>query len=135
MAFGRARRHVLEAEVNITPLVDVILNVLIFLALSTTFASRSGIDIRLPESGQQTEAAPSHPLEIELTREGALYVDGSPVDLPGLGRRLEGESDKDRAIVLRADKEAHHGNVVEILDAVRMAGFKKLSVDAESRSP
>ena len=120
---------------NITSLVDILLNILIFLAVSTTFASRSGIDIRLPESALQKEADPSHPIEVELTREGAMYVDGSAVDLPGLARRLESEADKDRAIVLRADKEAHHGNVVEILDAVRVAGFKKLSVEAESRSP
>ena len=135
MAFGSRARRRPEAEVNITSLVDILLNILIFLAVSTTFASRSGIDIRLPESALRKEEAPSRTLEIELTREGAVYVDGSGMDLPGLARRLEAETDKDRAIVLRADKEAHHGNVVDILDAVRAAGFKRLSIEAENKAP
>ncbi len=133
MAFGRPARP-LDTEVNITSLVDILFNVLIFLALTTSFASRSGIDLKLPESTQSHEVESSAALEIELASDGALYFEGERIAPESLGARLREVADKEKPVVLLADEEARHGKVIQVMDAIRSAGLTRLAIQTRQAS-
>lgn len=134
MAFGRTQHDPTESEINITSLIDILFIILIFLVLTTSFSTRTGVELRLPESSQQREAAPPKSLRVELTTEGTIYLEGRQVSIEDLRTALVAESDKQLPIVLRADQDARHGKVVEVLDAVRGAGFRRLAVEARSKA-
>ena len=132
MAFGKTRRTV-EEEINLTSMIDILFIVLIFLLLTTSFASRSGVEISLPRSTQQREATPPKTIEIELTQSGELFIAGEAKTLEDLKALLEAEPDKDKPLALRADELARHGRVVEVLDIIRGAGFRRLGIEARAK--
>lgn len=131
MAFGRTRK-LEHDEINLTSLIDILFIVLIFLMLTTSFASRSGVEISLPKSTQQREAVDTEMIEIELTAEGEIFVGGNRRTVEELKAFLNEIPDKERPLALRADELARHGRVVELLDVIRGAGFKKLGIEARA---
>lgn len=133
MAFGRARAKDLEGEINLTSLIDILFIVLIFLMLTTSFASRSGVEISLPKSSQQREAAAPDMIEIELNASGEIFIKGQKRTLEELQAFLAETPDKELPLALRADELARHGRVVEILDTIRGAGFRKLGIEARAK--
>lgn len=131
MAFGR-QRPLPDTEINLTSLIDILFIVLIFLVLTTTFARHTGIRISLPEAAQRHEESPSEAVEIQVDEAGQIYVRGNAVDIERLRAFLGEVENKERGVILRADRNARHGKVVEVLDAVRGAGFRRLAVEART---
>lgn len=116
------RRHSFHgAFINLTPLIDMSLMLVVFfvLALTTSHAAVRAMPVTLPESGTAEGAQPST-IEVAVDRGGAVSIDGKSVDLPTLERAAAGAA---RASLL-ADREARHGRVVEVVDALRRAGVK-----------
>ncbi len=125
-AFGhtpRTRRPL----INITPLVDVMLLLLIFFMATSTFRDMRALDLQLPEA-TSGEKQTGHPIEIALARDGEISFDGVAMDHDGLRAVLAATiaENPDVQFVLRADKRVAYAHVVEILDLARKKGVDQL---------
>ena len=119
-----------QASINIAPLVDVVFLLVIFFAVSTTFLETSGLKLELPSSSSTAERQPTE-LTVLLAADGTLSFDGEIVEVTQLGGLLRPALDETerKLVVLRADREARHGEVVAVMDAIRDAGADSMTVD------
>ncbi|MGH8058393.1 MAG: ExbD/TolR family protein [Candidatus Entotheonellia bacterium] len=121
-------------SISITPLVDTMLILLIFVLLSSAFIFQPGIRVRLPEAASKAEE-PQQDLFITLTRDNRLYLNDEPLQTAELGSRLrERLRNRSEAVVLiKADKDVSHGRVVEIMDIANSAGAARLAIATEPK--
>lgn len=135
MAFARRKRE--EPRVDLTPMVDVVFLLLIFFMISTTFVETPGISVQLPESSSQRDIQMPEELKVQLSLEGDIFIGEEQLSLDELRLRLAGYGTKAREMnfALYADREARHGQVVQIMDLAREAGFGKLAIATEPRRP
>lgn len=135
MAFARRKRE--EPRIDLTPMVDVVFLLLIFFMISTTFVETPGIAVKLPESSSRVVEKTPEEIKVYLSREGDIYLQNDQVTLDQLRNRLRSHAQKAATMtfLLLADKEARHGQVVELMDAAREAGFGKLAIATEQRRP
>jgi biopolymer transport protein ExbD len=133
MEFRRIRRT--RAGLDLTPLVDTVLNLLIFFMLSSSFAFQPGIQVRLPEAASKEEE-PQQDIVLILTRDQRLYLNDDPVQMAELGtllrQRLSGRPDG--VVIIKADKEVTHGWVVEVMDIAKGAGAVRLAIATEPKA-
>ncbi|HEX8616914.1 MAG TPA: ExbD/TolR family protein [Thermoanaerobaculia bacterium] len=118
------------AEINVTPLVDVML-VLLIIFMVTAPMMTQGLDVSLPEAeGKSFESASNNPTKVTLTANGAVYVDGTAVGSQNLeltlGPMLRAKQIK-RAL-LEADQGVPYGRVVAVLDVMNRAGVQQLGM-------
>ena len=123
-----------EPDLNLTSLIDVVLLLLVFFMVSTTFVDESRLKIQLPQAG--TEPAPAQqrdPIEIAVTASGEFRVDGktllntSPATLSAAVTKIAGER-RDLPITIRADARATHQSVVTAMDVVGRLGFRAINI-------
>jgi biopolymer transport protein ExbD len=120
---------------SVTPLVDTLLVLLIFVLLLGAFAIQPGIRVRLPEAALREEE-PKQDLVLILTRENGLYLNEDPLQLGELRARLQ-ERLRDRhdgVVIIKADKEVLHGRVVEVMDIAKGAGAVRLAIATEPKA-
>lgn len=122
-----------ELEVSLVPLIDVVLTLIIFFVVTTTFQDRSALKIDLPEAAGQVAEVPKDPLVVVVDAEGRYFVGGSEVlrrDSASLREAISkvAGDDKSRAVVLRADAKTPHQSVVLAMDAIGQLGFSRLSI-------
>ncbi len=133
MPAGSGESHEMMSEINVVPFVDIILVVLIiFLIVAPTFIN-PGLDITLPKA--ETAKQPAN-VKILLTIdiEGLLYLNRNPIKKNPLKEKLKEfvSKNKDFKVVIAADKNVAHGNVISLIDLVRKTGVKKFAVSVES---
>lgn len=123
-----------EPELNMTSLIDVVLLLLIFFMVSTTFVDESRIEIQLPQTS--TEAPPQMkdaPIEITVTASGEYRVNGqtllnnSPTTLSAAITKLAGDA-RDTPVTIRADARTTHQSVVTAMDVVGRLGFRGINM-------
>lgn len=123
-----------EPDLNMTSLIDVVLLLLIFFMVSTTFVDESRIEIQLPQASN--EALPQtnkDPIEISITASGEYRVNGrtllnnSPTTLSAAVSKLAGES-RDNPVTIRADARTTHQSVVTAMDVVGRLGFRGINM-------
>jgi len=125
-----------EPEINLIPFIDVLLVILIFLMLSTTYSKFTELQITLPTA--EAEKLRDRPAEIvvAVAADGRYMVNRKPVD----GRSVElltselaaaAEGQKDAVVIISADATAAHQAVVNVLDAARRAGLPRLTFAAQ----
>jgi biopolymer transport protein ExbD len=123
-----------EPEINLTSLIDVVLLLLVFFMVSTSFVREAEISLRLPEAAAQ--AAPSdaaETLEITVTEAGAYLVNGRPLvnnerrTLRAAIERLTGDA-RDMPVFIRADAMATHQAVVTAMDVAGQLGFVEINI-------
>jgi biopolymer transport protein ExbD len=121
-------------SMSITPLVDTMLTLLIFVLLLGAFAIQPGIRVRLPEAASKEEE-PKQDLALVLTRDHRLYLNDEAVELDQLGGRLQERlrGRHDGVVIIRADKEVPHGRVVEVMDIAKSAGALRLAIATEPK--
>lgn len=139
MRIGSARPEE-ELEISLIPLIDVVLTLIIFFVVTTTFQDRSALKIALPEASSQHAETPKDPLLIVVDAEGRYFVGGSEVlrrDVRSLREAIAkvAGDDKQRAVVLRADGKTPHQAVVTAMDAIGQLGFSRLSIATMPSSP
>jgi biopolymer transport protein ExbD len=119
---------------SITPLVDTMLTLLIFVLLLGAFAIQPGIRVRLPEAASKAEE-PQQDVALLVTRDHRLYLNDEPVQLDELGARLQERlhGRPDSVVIIKADKEVLHGHVVEVMDIAKSAGAMRLAIATEPK--
>jgi len=123
-----------EPEINVISLVDVLLVLVLFLMVSTTFMRETEITLQLPEATVETRSdQPSDKLEIAITRSGTYVVNGRELvnnerrTLRAAIERLTGEK-RDLPVFIRADAAATHQAVVTAMDVAGQLGFDRLNI-------
>jgi biopolymer transport protein ExbD len=129
MRFGSSRRA--AVEINLTPLIDILFVVLLFLVMTATFAKRTFVQIDLPQAVTGTpEGTDPNVVRIDIDAAGRVYLAGQEVDIGGTRRHLLAMPDPDAmTVVLAADERTPHGQVVQIIDVVREASISRLHLE------
>ena len=122
-------RRGLVAEINVTPLVDVML-VLLIIFMVTAPMMTQGLEVDLPETTAKALRQEEEPLVISLSKDGRIKLRNVEVSAKNLREQLGKMSDeeKKRPIYLRADKQVAYGDVVVLMNDIRKAGFEKLGM-------
>ncbi|MCS6913372.1 MAG: biopolymer transporter ExbD [Myxococcales bacterium] len=122
------------AEINITPLTDIFLVLLIiFMVTSSVMAdagARSGLRVNLPKGATREVEARDQDVTIAITSEGKMAVRGKVVSADELARLL-GEAasrNPDTQVIVQADEVTHHGRVVAVMELARSAGLRRLAI-------
>lgn len=121
------------AEINMTPLIDVMLVLLIIFMVSSTAALESGMDIELPKTALTNEKKDSEILVISLGKDGNVAVQGKKVLPADITRKIASELKtlKTESVILEGDTGANLGRAVELMDMAKVAGAKNFSIAAE----
>ncbi|MCX5845062.1 MAG: biopolymer transporter ExbD [Deltaproteobacteria bacterium] len=135
MRNGRKRNNEskLLADINVTPLVDVVL-VLLIIFMVTAPMLQMGIDVNLPRVKSKSIDVTEEKLVLTINSEKEIFINKNKISVPDLGVKLESifSNRIDREIFMRADKNVPYGFVVEVMSAVRKAGVDKLGMITES---
>lgn len=134
MAFKSDSQDEVMSEINVVPLVDVILVVLIIFMVTAPMIMKPSININLPKAGSGEATAPSK-LNIVIRSDGNLSLDGQLADDQHVRNVAEQESKKNPNIqaIISADKDVPHGRVVSVLDIVKSGGVKKFAISIEKK--
>lgn len=130
MAFSpKNGRRNLVAEINVTPLVDVML-VLLIIFMVTAPMMTQGVDVDLPETTAKALPQKEKPLIITLDRQGKITVDKTSYTPAGLRTRLAelAREDRNQPVFLSADQNVPYGRVASIMADLKEAGFDKLGM-------
>jgi len=115
------------SEINVTPLVDVML-VLLIIFMVTAPMMQQGIDLNLPQEVASTIDPSQERLIITLARNERLYLNERRIDLPELEQTLRQASGVTREVFLRADKDVPYGSVVKLMAVIKQAGIERLGI-------
>jgi len=132
MRLGNSRREG-DFEINVIPLIDVLLTLLMFFVLTTTFVRHGGMKVTLPTAHAEASTAQTHPLVLMIDRNGHFYVGGHEVlgqDENALRRAIVAVAgdDRSRPVTLQADARTSHQSVVTAMDVLGRLGFSRLSM-------
>lgn len=125
----RRRGSMEEPEINIISMVDIVLVILLFFMVTTTFIHQSNLGLQLPDASRAQPGVPKSPITIDLSATGQVMVNGQPVPMANLAARLKSLAgdDSKRLIVLRADKNATQQYVIDVLNSAQEAGLYRVS--------
>lgn len=134
MIFETRHRRFL-AEINVVPLVDVVLVLLIIFMVTAPMLYR-GMDIKLPTSTSNT-IKPEERIVLTIERDQRLYLDKDPVGLAQLDERLKTAKRRNAevSVFLRADRDVPYGTVIQVMDGVKKAGIEKLGMVTDPVGP
>ena len=129
---GRRGRRAPMSEINVTPLVDVML-VLLIIFMITAPLLVAGVPVDLPESRAAALDQQATPIQISLDGEGNIFIDDAPVTAAALPRRLaeiaaRPEPPEGRRIYLRADKGLDYGQVMKVMGELNRAGLNRVAL-------
>jgi biopolymer transport protein ExbD len=121
-----------EPEVNLIPLIDVLLIVLIFLAVSTTYSRFAELKIQLPTADATLPAEPPRVLNVAVTADGRYALErsalaSSSVDSLAAELTKAAQGRDDLVLVINADAQAPHQAVITVMEAARLAGIVRIS--------
>jgi biopolymer transport protein TolR len=129
----RGSRNRVMGEINITPLTDVMMVLLVIFMVTTPLIMKASIDINLPQAHAKQDA-PVERLQIMLTQDGNIFLDRERVTLSQLESKLKAhfqQAGVETSVTVAADKLVPYGDAVKVLDLARQAGAQKLVLAAE----
>ncbi|HEX2689501.1 MAG TPA: biopolymer transporter ExbD [Kofleriaceae bacterium] len=136
MAGGAMRRRGIIAEINVTPLVDIMLVLLIiFFMLTAHLLTKQAIEVELPRASQSTSLPPTT-LAITLKADGAIFLNDQPVTPEALRAAIKSAVAKDprTQAIVAGDKRVSHGRVVWVLDTVKALGITQFAIQIEPQA-
>jgi biopolymer transport protein TolR len=128
MVSGKQHRTTLS-EINVTPLVDVML-VLLIIFMITAPMLQQGLDVNLPVASGTSQSEQEEQLILTVTKQGEIFLNQTAFTLEALLPKLRAlyQARPDRAVFLRADSSVPYGTVVQVMDEVKKAGIIKLGM-------
>ena len=123
----------LLGDINVTPLVDVML-VLLILFMVTAPMMQQGFEVNLPDAAAKNlNRTPEEPLVLSMRKDGLVYLGKEPIQAARLADRIRGllKGRSSDVVYLRGDKEVPYGRVVELLDMLQAAGLLKVALVTE----
>lgn len=134
MAFKMDSGDDMMAEINVVPLVDVILVVLIIFMVTAPMIMKPSINVNLPKAASGEATVPSK-LNITIGSDGKLNLDGKSVQDSEIttASMQEVKKNPDIQAIISADKDVPHGRVVAVLDLVKSAGVKKFAISIDKK--
>jgi len=135
MDVGGGGRGSLKADINVTPLVDVMLVLLIIMMLVAPMLQK-GVDVRLPEAGNTTDKPESQEQTVlAVTADKRFYVNGLQVPESQLLDRLQAalEEKREKVVLIKADTDAPYGTVMTLMDRLREAQIEDIGLITEKK--
>ncbi len=123
------------AEINMTPLIDVMLVLLIIFMVTSSISVNSGLDINLPQVKTTGEGKAETAVIISLTANNQVLVQGEEVELASLQEKISEALKKEgtNLVILEGDKTSKLGNAVDIIDLAKAAGASKFAIAADQK--
>lgn len=118
--------------INVTPMVDVVLVLLVIMMVSATYIVAQSLKVELPKSASTDEATKS-PSAVTLTKDKKIYFNQQPVTEVELRARLREAvaANPDVDLIVSADREVQHGEVVHVMDLAKLEGIVKFAINVE----
>jgi biopolymer transport protein ExbD len=131
MSGGRGRVRSISG-INVTPLVDVVLVLLVIMMVASTYIVAQTLKVQLPHA-KSTDGTADKPTKIELLKDGRLRWNDEFVNEASANQKMKDAvaADPEVSLVVSADKEVMHGNVVHILDLAKLAGITKFAINVQ----
>lgn len=133
MNFQRGRGHE-EPEINLIPMIDVLLVILIFLMVTTTYSKYAGLEINLPTADAQQQAEQPNEINVLVNSQGEIMINRNAVgsrDVAAISLALrrvaEAGGNKEPVIIISADAQATHQSVIDVMQASQQAGLSHIS--------
>ncbi|SRR5258708_2756297 len=126
-----------QLEINLVPLIDVMMVILIFLMITTTYSKYTELQINLPTADAEKQLERSNEIPILVNAQGQYVISRIPVVYRSVEQLAEelrraGASLKDPVVVISADATATHQSVVRIMEAARLAGLSQITFTTQS---
>src|SRR5687768_1368931 len=136
MNFQRGRQKE-EPEINLVPMIDVLLVILIFLMITTTYSRFTELEITLPRAESGRAAGHPHAIDISVSATGKYTVNRKPVEYSGTERlseelRAAAAGQTDPVIVINADGQANHQSIITVMEAARSAGYNRITFTTQN---
>jgi biopolymer transport protein TolR len=131
---GRRKRRMIS-EINVTPMVDVML-VLLIIFMVTSPMLIAGVDVDLPSAAASTISGSFDPLTVSIKKDGTLYLMETEVEQENLVEKLNAVSkeNKEIRIFVKGDKDVAYGHIVQVMANIRQAGFTKVSLVSDIKN-
>ena len=137
MNFQRGRGKE-EPEINLIPMIDVLLVILIFLMVTTTFSQIAELQINLPSADAEKQSEKPSEINVVVDASGHYLINRAPLADPSVDalsvalRRAAGDR-PDPVIVINADALASHQSVINVMEASRLAGYSRISFATQAK--
>jgi len=130
----RRRSGVDEAEIDMTPMLDVTFIMLIFFIVTTSFVKEYSVDVNRPSGQPSAVQQKQEVVVLKIDRTGTIQLNGRVIDAAAVQANVQSElaSKTDATVLVVTDKTANTGVMVKVLDGARAAGAKKISVATTS---
>ena len=126
-----------EPDINLIPFIDVLLVILIFLMLTTTWSKFNEMNLSLPTANSQQTSGTPQTWVVSVNAQGVYAVNGAKLEgrtAQDIGSALSGMNKSEATLLIKADASASHQAVVNVLEAARMQGISKISFATQNAS-
>jgi len=135
MNFRRGQKRE-DPEINLIPFIDVLLVILIFLMITTTYSKFTELKITLPTAEAEKTVEQPNDLNVTVDAKGNYTINGTPVafhDVAGLAEQMKAAAkDANPIVKINADQFAMHQMVINVMEAARVAGFERVTFEAQT---
>lgn len=123
------------SAINVTPLVDVVLVLLVIFLITAPAIYQSAIKVQLPKAKSGEQHGEKNPLKFTLTKTGEILWNDERMDWSGLGRKLAslGAAAAEETAIISADEATPHGTVIRLMDTLRQVGMTRFALNVESQ--
>ncbi|MEJ6612094.1 MAG: biopolymer transporter ExbD [Porticoccus sp.] len=136
---SKRRNHDDDIELNFIPLIDVLLVVIIFLMVTTTFAKLSEVKINLPIAEKNQVNEETAPIRVEITEDGHYFINNEPLvstEIESIANVLRelAQDKQDTQVIISADANARHQSIINLMEAARKAMLSKIAFATKSNN-
>ncbi|MDX8380416.1 MAG: biopolymer transporter ExbD [Gallionella sp.] len=138
MNFQRGRTRE-EPEINLIPMIDVLLVILIFLMVTTSYAKYSELKINLPQAGGEASSKEIKPINISIDATEHYAINNARLNFTGIAAlanalKKAANTQTDPTIIINADAKTPHQAVINVMEAARQAGFGRLTFATQNEA-